>query len=585
MGHRKNPFAVMTPDSIAADEVVTLFVDVFSDFHHIPHPGHTFVHGARGTGKTMMFRFLEPDCQMLHLNKQLSDLDFFGIYVPVKNSALQLIEFARLSHDHAELVLGEHLLSLTVASRLIFTLQKRIDLPQTSADQWIAFYQDSFIPLIQSIGAQQVTEIEKSEVADILAAMESTITRLHGDVVRYLKHLALPIEQPRYNGPLSGFLDFVVPLVASLRQIDALPHGPVYVLLDDADNLSATQARVLNSWVATRTTADISLKISTQLGYKTFRTIGNERISAPHDYSEVNISDVYTSKRSKFETRMREIVTKRLRDMATPDAFFPQDDQQEVRIQAIADQYRKAEPSETRGYHARDDANRYARPDYIRELSKKRGGRAHYRYAGFNHLVHISSGVVRHFLDAASRMFAEVEATDTQMVTHIPADVQDRVVRKLADEFLFADFEKIMMDEDEAGDIFDQLRNLIQALGTAFHKILISDASERRVFSIALSDGGERDVLDVLRLGVRYGYFHEATIGAKVGHGRVPLFILSRRLAPMFTLDPTSFAGYQFVTSQSLRTAMSNPRGFVRQLQAKRGFDEIFEDPQMALPL
>ena len=587
-----NPFAVTTPDWIdEAKSVVLLFVDVFSDFYHVPHPGHTFVHGARGTGKTMMFRFLEPDCQILHTGRALPDLDFLGVYVPIKNTAIDLAELLRLRGSHADSVLGEHLLSLNVVARFLLTLRCRVIIPPEAAQEFRQFYSQDFANLIRRAGAPNAPpELDRdATVETCLLMMQQLIDGMHTDVIRYLRLLSFSSGPVPYTGALTGFLDFVVPLMHAARSLTSLPKGPIYLLLDDADNLNITQTRILNSWVATRSNADLCLKISTQLAYKTFLTLTNERILAPHDYSEVNIAGVYTSKKSKFQERMRQIVRKRLGQGMTPDSFFPPDIDQEKKVQRIGDVYRARGDDESRGYHARDDANRYARPDFIRELSAHRGGRVHYRYAGFEQLVHISSGVVRHFLDAASRMYAEEQARQaTDPIDHIPPAVQDEVVRKLADDFLRMELDKIAGDKSEgesSPDRFAQLRNVIDALGNAFHEILISGAAERRVFSVALSDGGERDVLDVLRLGVRHGYFHESTIGAKVGVGRVPLFILSRRLAPFFTLDPTSFAGYQFMTSEVLRQAMHHPKTFIRQLKGKRGMAGVFADPQMLLPI
>ena len=57
-----NPFTVKTPEGLAAAEAASLFVDVFTDFYKIRDPGHAMLNGPRGSGKSMMFRYLEPDC-------------------------------------------------------------------------------------------------------------------------------------------------------------------------------------------------------------------------------------------------------------------------------------------------------------------------------------------------------------------------------------------------------------------------------------------------------------------------------------------------------------------------------------------
>jgi hypothetical protein len=181
-------------------------------------------------------------------------------------------------------------------------------------------------------------------------------------------------------------------------------------------------------------------------------------------------------------------------------------------------------------------------------------------------------------------MYAEVWSADPgKPVECIDTAVQDRVIRDEADRFMFAEFEKLSTDE-QAKDTsrlsltrVEKLRNLLFALGGAFRAILLSDASERRVFSVAFSDTPDTDILDVFRLGLQYGYFHESSIGNKEGTGRTRMFVLSRRLAPFFSLDPTGFSGYKFVTSAAIREAMMRPKAFVDDISKNIG--SVFEDP------
>ena len=89
----QNPFAVFTPEALEPLVVVDLFVQEIPEYGLIRQPGHAFLNGPRGSGKSMVFRFLEPDCQMMSGNKKLENLEFFGAYIPVKRTQLKLIEF------------------------------------------------------------------------------------------------------------------------------------------------------------------------------------------------------------------------------------------------------------------------------------------------------------------------------------------------------------------------------------------------------------------------------------------------------------------------------------------------------------
>ena len=135
---------------------------------------------------------------------------------------------------------------------------------------------------------------------------------------------------------------------------------------------------------------------------------------------------------------------------------------------------------------------------------------------------------------------------------------------------------------DEQGEIVGKLKNLVEALGGMFQQIMLSYRSERRAFSIAFSDSPDEEVQKVLSLGVHLGYLQRSLIGNKEGTGKTAQYIFSRRLAPHFTLDPTSFAGYQFLRNEALRKALHNPKSLVRSIRA-HGSDAALEGEQATL--
>lgn len=585
-----NPFTVQTPEDITAEDTLSLFVNVFSDFHRVPYAEHCFLHGPRGSGKSMMFRYLQPDCQCLHNSCTVAELPFFGVYVPIKNTLLDLAEFGRVEKQHASVLLNEHFLIMYIAAKTFGVLAqlKLSSQPDDYLEALRTFYAERFIPLLQDCGWKgRGAHVSKFSIPrDAFTSMENTCAQVFRAVILYLKQLSFTDEPVRYTGPLCGFADFLVPLLTSIRDLPFMPKKPFFLLIDDADNLNLTQTRVLNTWVSSRSTSIVALKVSTQLNYKTYSTTSGRTIDSPHDYSEINISDVYTSPKSMYRKRVREIVERRLRMHgvdASPEAFFPSNPVQDEAIERVAQRLRKAwNEGHGSGYRADDDVSRYARPEYIRSLKGKRKQGSNYSYAGFAQLVDISSGIIRYFLEAAALMVTkERSATRNKKVVTIRHQIQSDVVRELADKYMFAEFDKLSKDESYARseesldyDRATLLRNLIQSMGRTFHEILISDRSERRVFSVALYDTPSREVDDVLRFGVRCGYFHQSTIGNKDGTGRTWLYVLSRRLAPFFLLDPTGFAGYLFVKSDDLDKAMRKPGIRLRNLRLNSEVEE-----------
>ena len=93
------------------------------------------------------------------------------------------------------------------------------------------------------------------------------------------------------------------------------------------------------------------------------------------------------------------------------------------------------------------------------------------------------------------------------------------------------------------------------------------NATQRRVFSFYLSDQPTDRLQRLLNLGVRYGYLYKDSITRKEGRGRAVLYVLTRRLAPAFRLDPIGFSNHLSVTNDYLLGLSENPRTFDRRLK------------------
>jgi hypothetical protein len=596
-----NPFTVQTPEDIPAKEAYDLFVPVFGDFPKIPGPGHVFINGPRGCGKSMIFRYLQPDCQLIaKKSTSLRSLDFFSIYVPLKNCDLKLTELRRLEGQHASVILNEHFMVMYITDKTLDSLASlTAALSDSDCINAVTRYAHKAIELLRNCGytGTEPDMTSLASVGDCFRRLQGCFESLFTEVIGYLRRLAFRTEVVPFTGPLCGYLDLLLPLLKELNDLPFMPGDgkPIYLLVDDADNLNMIQTRILNSWVSSRTSRFVSIKISTQMQYKTYRTVTGQSIDTPHDYLEVNISTTYTSRKRRYKDRVRDVVEKRLAyfgfDGFVAEDFFPADKEQENRIKEIAERYRAEWAEKGRGYRADDDAIRYARPDYMKSLAGQSKSSYNYSYSGFDQLVHISSGIIRFFLEAAAEMYGELLASGKAAteIRHIPPSIQNEVTRRQAEEFLFDDLEKLRDDESpEAPDeaVVTKLNRLVRSLGGLFRHILLSSRSERRVFSVAFHDEPSKDLREVFELGKQYGYFHESTIGNKDGTGRTRLYILSRRLAPLFNLDPTSFAGYLFLRSSLLDEAVINPDAFVRAMEKRiysPGNDDVIEERQLAL--
>ena len=378
---QSNPFKVRSPEKLGAEDAVDLFVNVFTDFYKIKDPGHSFLNGPRGSGKSMMFRYLKPDCQCLALKRELHEIDFFSVYVPVKNTSLDISELERIEERHGSTYINEHLMSLFFAVEAIESVLKAIPLAvptRTGAPENRDAFLDGFNRLLLHMGVAENLPLDSPpEALSWLELVKDMCNQLYGQALQYVRRLAFSRDVPTYVGPLLGYMDFLFPLLRLIRSLSFLPNGPIFLLIDDADKLSLAQTKVLNAWVLSRTSDEVSIKVSTQMRYKTFYTTAGSTVDSTHDFSEVNISDIYTSSKGKYLQRVREIVQKRLRkyrvcdsngNTPSPEEFFPVYAKQEEEIERIKEELRSNFETEGRGYRASDDVVRYARPTWLVKL-------------------------------------------------------------------------------------------------------------------------------------------------------------------------------------------------------------------------
>lgn len=574
-----NPFAVFTPEGLTADRVVAIFSTDMPGLGNIENAGHAFVIGTRGSGKSILFRYLEPDCQRIVTAKAIKELPFLSLYVSFRETQAQISELARFADRHGEVFFNEHLLVLAIGAQIILRLLRNNDV---AADELSPKAREFHQELSMLLGGD-AADIELN-VGQALKAMASRLQSAYRSAIQYVRKHGFKSDTLTYTGELYGFDDLLLPLVDFLREALMIPEtSPILLLLDDADSLTETQTQIVNSWVARRLSSRCSLKIAAQItAYKTMLTVYKTRIEAPHDYQEINLSD-NTSRTSEiaYKRRIAVIVQRRLSTVGivkSADKYFPEENRQRIAIEREEKQLKAEwEAGRGRGYRARDDAYRYARPNYIVKLGGDRKSRNTYSYSGFDQLVHISSGVTRFFLEAAADMYARsvvLAPRGAKDVSEIEPRVQNEVIREHASRQMIVDLKDLTRDVERLrGDPQQavQLSNLIKGLGSLFESALIDlNAAERKLFSFALTDEPTREIDEVLRLGVRYGYLFQGVIGRKEGAGRAPLYILSRRLAPLFNLDPMGFSAYKFLTNDKIEQLMNDPEGARLSLRRRR---------------
>jgi hypothetical protein len=562
-----NPFTHYTPETLKAQMADQLFVELHSDISKVKTPGHAMILGARGSGKSMLIRCLLPDVLRLKGKCKLSELDFLAFHIPIRNTQLNITDILRLDKQNASYIINEHFLTLNVLMNVLSALsQMQFDIPFNETE-YNDFFTDIYLRNLKLCGNKTIPQFVNKSANDFFHSLFSHSEEMYSDLMQYI--LAITNNEDRtvpYNLPILSYLRFLVPIISGLKSLPDFPNKNIYLFIDDADNLSLTQTKILNSWLASRTQPDISLKISSQYAkYKTFVSTTGVLVEAPHDYAEINISEIYTTQSSLYAKTVEQILDRRLEIAGikiNSRNYFPVYGRQEKKIEKIKQEIRNDWEINGRGNRASDDVLRYAIPDYIKSLGGKKKSSSKYFYAGLETIIHLSSGVIRYVLDVASLMYdSTIKSGSTSEVPKlIPHTIQHSIVKEKANKLLLSQFRNLgTLEPTETFNLnnVSKLQNLLFAMGQTFHEILISNRSERKVFSIALSNMPTKEISDVFDFGIQTGFLHLSSIGNKDGTGRTWLYILNRSLAPFFILDPSGFAGYLFVTNENLLQAMN----------------------------
>jgi hypothetical protein len=580
-----NPFRIESPEKLAPADLVSLFVEQYTQVGTVKQRKHTIIWGSRGSGKSMLFRYLEPQCQTLVHGSIETMLrapeSFVAIYCPCKEGQFNKTDLELLSPSAAQ-TLTEHMLNLQISDLLFNCFRTQFPPGLFATEQKLRLAKYAVSLFDQASIATSVTHANSltdcsTEPLEWFQAVCQNENRV---ISTFLRAYAFKKGEASYGGATSGYHDYLLPLMRAAQRLLAAPI-PIYILIDDADRLGRQQQSIVNTWIANRDHSVLCFKVSAQRdGYKTLLTRDGGLIEQPHDYSEVDVDELYTRSKSDYYEKVKLISERRLTLSTVPTKdvirFLPSDAHEDELLEGFKRSAAEEWERVDKPGRQRDFVYRYATARLFQHLRDTKQRKS---YAGFNNMVHLSSGIVRDFLEPCYLMFDQALSgpQPDHLIESIPAGIQNEVLYNYSEEFLLSKFEAFRKDlPPEHWSTLDSLRVLLESLGKLFYERLHDpDAREARLFSFTVRGQLPSDLSDILRLGVRYRYFQLRTYSSKEGGGREYWYILNRRLCPIFKLDPTGFEGRISLTPDHLRLACQDSAKFVKlRLRQQQTSDE-----------
>ena len=541
----KNPFELVTASKLTATEAAELWCDD-KRLDRVTGRETCFIHGHRGTGKSMLFRVLQRDCQELLSPRQHPT--FLAIYFPVRDSEFLVQELEHFQADFQRYIMCESQLSLLILKQLFLIIR---DGPDVVPDKDKEGFLDIVVKRMSAAYRFSDTSpptIVGDEFASVISnlndAIDDECQRLRHFIYRRLYATSVPYDGPLflYDTLLGPVADFFLDRIGVC----------LYFLIDDGDDLPLSHTVILNTWIARRRKSAV-FKVSTMYDYKTWETRSGSVIQPTHDFIQYDIATRYLDgKAESYVQLINDICSKRLEQagvktldgtVVDPLDFFPKHQEQERRIRRVEERLRRKYAEKYKGRAVADNVYRHTISEYMRELNRGKS-LGSFCYAGFETLAILSGGLVRDFIICAQRMFDNASRRSGRgIVEGIPPSIQNDAVRAHADSLLAEVGESRQKRIREVAE-WRRVGRLIEGLGALFKEKILSRDSERRVFSFAFQSPPSKGLRKLVRLGISEGYLMKGVIAKKEGTGRRTLYVLTRRLAPCFSLDVSSYSGY-----------------------------------------
>ncbi len=610
---KENAFQHFYPDQqLSPKNILALFVKEHTEYNALTSYTHTFVFGSRGSGKTMLLKFLEPACQAIEyggLEKFFNQPDsFIGVYISYNTGDYTKTEFCKLLRDEDV---------PPIFSKKIIMHYFIMDIADWALDTILGQLKGRIISdKEKEVACKIISTLDKKKVYDNIPESERNLKTLKGiikeekkkvlfSIRSYEDSYGIPDNRLNYTGnftdPSCQSGSFLYTFFSELRKLMGVADAPFFLLFDEVSEIEGIEPiirfhqQIINTFISQRVQNLVCAKISAcHESYNEDVDINGRRIEEIHDYYVINLDSLYTNNRENYYRRIKQIANRRLEiaqwEVNDIEKFLPENpteiEKMKKAILYTAEEYDKL-TKDKKIESKQNYINKYARARFYQKFLEK----TEYGYTGLNNLAHFSSGITRTFLDACFYMVIEygqkypkISARDIEF---IPFEIQKKAVESYSNSFIDTELLQAIRRRavgSEERKLLEQLFNLIEAMGQAF-KIRLNNENSRypRIISFSIKETVRDTQLErVLQRALRECFFHKKWYRGKSGYEMLECFILNRRLCPRYKLDLSGFQGRIELSQRRLLLALDDPSEFVSWFKKR---EKTAEKEEKQLPL
>lgn len=529
-----NPFEFDGAPNLTPEQIRDWFIDDYNYARFIHSSRNVLLMGQRGSGKSMTLMYFSlPIQQARHAADDTAlPLKYLGVYVPCNTPLTHKQEYLLFDDPVKPVALSEHYLVLGIALAVA-------DAMTHISGQ---FSDDDLKQLACDVG----------DVFEVSLPPDTTaFKQLRNAITKELRHTQELINSARDGNPdfqPRTFYTLVLPLLNALRDTSLLRDTHFLLMIDDAHDLNVHQQRTLNSWLSYRDHSVFSLKVAiAKVCDYDYKTASGGTILEGHDYISIDLEQPFQNADSRFGKLARDIISRRLEIAGvnvSPEEFFPESPEFRADLDKCnteAEIRAREELGDPSAKAIADYRYKQGRAIYFRNRSPKANRPV---YSGLDTIVHLSTGVIRNFLDPCYWMYDDIlsQAKAGDLITVIPPSLQSDVILRRSDQM----WERIRrgLDIEIEGctsEQAQQIRNLFENLAKLFRDRLLNHRSEPRVVTFTVS--GRTPELDkqlrpLFLIARRAQLLYERSGTAKDDGLREDYYTPNRLLWPAIGLDP-----------------------------------------------
>lgn len=525
--------------------------------------------GGWGSGKTMMLKYLGLETQIADIGADnIRQSDFIGLYIKVGRGSFK--PFLKPGGDFkegGEVLFGHYFNLLILEKTILLVIYGRdrgaFDISPEQESKLCERIESkfSFIRQEPKTGFKmQVPEVRslqeiRGKVADWRREIETFLN------IRDLKeNLLYETQLSIYPTNVRTFLDEVIKEIRDT--IPGLSQKRFYILLDECEQFSKGQQKVINTIIKQRLTTLVFKLATRPPDIQTIETIDAGIGLTDRECKHLYLDKEYDPTSASFRKLCREVAKKRLKKCGYPitdiDKILGKHAvEDEVQKEDISSYLRDNYPSKARTLDR--DKFQIIYKDFkvaaVFQILSKRGLKR--KYAGFSTFVMLSSGIMVHFLELCRDLFNlsmgryiirdKLGKISFKQIP-LPIEIQDRAAEKISENF-YRDIRgraQSLRDSPVEIEFGGKIQNTISVLGGIFReKLMTFNEPEAARIEIpegisSLDSNPNNPIYQMFTTAIAISAFQEGNpyMPQHIGGIRPPTYILNRILAPYLKISP-----------------------------------------------